>query len=270
MFHFALRPAYWLLGRVSFVAAFAVVCMLFLAPTALALFAREALTPGELYAATAALALLAVYAMLALRNFVSVGIARIVAVTDRIAAGELVDASRQAALAGTQDSARLWRSILQMNATLTGIVHQVRASSEAIAAGAQTIAEGNAQLAQRTQEQAASLEETASGIEELAASAEQNAAHCAEASQLAHESREVAAEAAGQMRELSGTMQAIDRSSRRVGEILGTVEGIAFQTNILALNAAVEAARAGEQGRGFAVVASEVRALAQRSAAAAR
>ncbi len=157
-----------------------------------------------------------------------------------------------------------------MNDRLAEIVRQVRSSADGIVLSARDIAEGNHHLAQRTQSQAASLEQTASGMEELAASAQQNAGDCARATELATDAREVAGRAAAQMQQLAATMRQIDESARRVGDILATVEGIAFQTNILALNAAVEAARAGEQGRGFAVVATEVRNLAQRSAAAAK
>src|SRR5438477_6379578 len=157
-----------------------------------------------------------------------------------------------------------------MNQSFTEIVGQVRTSADAIASVAKDIADGNTNLSQRTQEQASSLEETASGMEELAATVKQNANNCTRADALAATASEVAGKAASQMHALSETMKQIDDSSRRVADILGAIEGIAFQTNILALNAAVEAARAGEQGRGFAVVASEVRSLAQRSAGAAK
>ncbi len=262
-------PAFWVLSRMSFFAGFLLVAVLFLLPTGLALF--SGLPEATLHPLLAGLVAFALYAMAALRAFMSFGIQRMIRVTDRIASGELVANTVAAGeLATGTDGERLWASIMKMNQGLSEIVKQVRSSAEAIAAGSRTIAEGNAQLSDRTQEQAASLEETASGIEQLAATARQNAESCARASELAGASREVAATAAERMQEMAATMQQIADSSRRVGEILGTVEGIAFQTNILALNAAIEAARAGSQGRGFAVVASEVRMLAQRSADAAK
>ena len=263
-------PAWWVLGRLNFVAAFLLVCALFLLPTGVALFAQDLLPQEQLLALVAALCVLAVYGLIGLRAFVSGGIARIIQITDRIAGGELLSAGVAVPAKGTRDANRLWGSIVRMNGTLADIVQQVRSSAEMIAAGARTITDGNAQLAQRTEEQAASLEETASGIEQLAASAQRNAEGCARANELAGVSREVAAQAAERMQQVADTMRRIEGSARRVAEILGTVEGIAFQTNILALNAAVEAARAGDQGRGFAVVATEVRSLAQRSAAAAK
>ena len=262
-------PAFWLLGRMSFLAGFLLVGLLFMLPTALLLL--SVLPPEMLHPAVAVLVALALYALAALRAFMSIGIARMIRLTERVASGELLAGMVQVdGLSGRHDAARLWNAIMKMSESLTQIVKQVRSSADAIAGGARTIAEGNTQLSERTQEQAASLEETASGVEQLAAAARQNAQGCARASELAGGSREVAATAARRLQDVAATMKEIDDGARRVGEILGTVEGIAFQTNILALNAAIEAARAGQQGRGFAVVAGEVRTLAQRSAEAAR
>ena len=153
---------------------------------------------------------------------------------------------------------------------LSGIVGGIKTAVESINVAAQEIASGNQDLSQRTEQQAASLEETASSMEELTATVKQNADNAKQAHQLAASARDVAASGGKVVKQVVQTMGAIATSSNRMNEIIGVIDGIAFQTNILALNAAVEAARAGEQGRGFAVVASEVRALAQRSAAAAK
>ena len=153
---------------------------------------------------------------------------------------------------------------------LREIVAQARHCAEDIATGANEIAAGNANLSQRTEQQASTLEETASGMEELASTVTQNASNCKLASGLSQNAETVARQGASAVHGLVEGMGRIDQSSKRMADIIGVIEGIAFQTNILALNAAVEAARAGEQGRGFAVVAGEVRALAQRSAAAAK
>jgi methyl-accepting chemotaxis protein len=153
---------------------------------------------------------------------------------------------------------------------LTAIVGQIRSGSESINTAAAEIASGNDDLSQRTEQQAASLEETASSMEELTSTVKQNADNARQASQLAIGATEIARQGGQVVGQVVTTMSAIHESSRKVADIIGVIDGIAFQTNILALNAAVEAARAGEQGRGFAVVASEVRSLAQRSAGAAK
>jgi methyl-accepting chemotaxis protein len=146
----------------------------------------------------------------------------------------------------------------------------VRQGTEAISAASTQIASGNMDLSNRTEQQAASLERTASSMEALTSIVRRNTDSAAKANQLAASASQVAGEGGAVVAEVVSTMKHIDASSRRVVDIIGVIDSIAFQTNILALNAAVEAARAGEQGRGFAVVAAEVRSLAQRSAGAAR
>ncbi|MFC4727295.1 methyl-accepting chemotaxis protein [Coralloluteibacterium thermophilus] len=155
-------------------------------------------------------------------------------------------------------------------AQLTGIVRGIKDSVETINTASGEIASGNADLSSRTEQQAASLEETASSMEELTSTVRQNAENARQANQLAVGAGDVAEAGGRVVDEVVTTMGAISESSKRIADIIGVIDGIAFQTNILALNAAVEAARAGEQGRGFAVVASEVRSLAQRSADAAK
>ncbi|WP_051322819.1 methyl-accepting chemotaxis protein [Luteimonas sp. J29] len=153
---------------------------------------------------------------------------------------------------------------------LAGIVTQIHGGSDAINAAASEIAAGNNDLSRRTEQQAASLEETASSMEELTSTVRQNADNARQANQLAIGAVDVASRGGEVVGRVVQTMSAISESSNRIADIIGVIDGIAFQTNILALNAAVEAARAGEQGRGFAVVAAEVRSLAQRSAGAAK
>jgi methyl-accepting chemotaxis protein len=170
-------------------------------------------------------------------------------------------------------SGQVWGLLYQvagMSASLATIFEKVRSSADVINQAAQEIAAGHVNLSQRTEEQASTLEQTASGMEQLSATVKQNAENCQLASGLSKGADGVAQQGAQTVHRVVERMAMIDASSRKIADIIGVIEGIAFQTNILALNAAVEAARAGEQGRGFAVVASEVRALAQRSADAAK
>ena len=164
----------------------------------------------------------------------------------------------------------LLQALHSMDEGLARIVSQVRHSSDSIATGSAEIATGNSDLSQRTEEQAANLQQTVASLTELSGTVKQNADAALTANQLAAAASDVAQRGEAVVEKVVSTMADITASSRRIGDIIGTIDGIAFQTNILALNAAVEAARAGEQGRGFAVVAAEVRGLAQRSAVAAR
>jgi methyl-accepting chemotaxis protein len=168
------------------------------------------------------------------------------------------------------DESSLLAHIESMRYKLANIVDRVRRGSESISAGTGQLAAGNADLSQRTEEQAANLQETASAMEQMASTVRQNADTVRTTSALAAQASETAGKGGEAVMDVVQTMDEITASSRKIGDIIGIIDSIAFQTNILALNAAVEAARAGEQGRGFAVVASEVRTLAQRSAQAAR
>jgi methyl-accepting chemotaxis protein len=171
---------------------------------------------------------------------------------------------------GRGEAAVLLAQIKDMSANLAGIFEELRASADSIDQGAHEIAAGHVNLSRRTEEQASTLEQTAAGMEELATTVKQNADSCELASGVSKNADSVARRGAQTVHRVIERMAMIDQSSRKIADIIGVIEGIAFQTNILALNAAVEAARAGEEGRGFAVVASEVRSLAQRSADAAK
>jgi methyl-accepting chemotaxis protein len=171
---------------------------------------------------------------------------------------------------GKDETGALLRALRHMNDSLVGIVSQVRGGTDTIATASREISAGNLDLSSRTEQQASAIEETAATMEELTTTVKQNADNARQANQLAIAASEVASQGGAVVGEVVTTMGAINASASKIADIIGVIDGIAFQTNILALNAAVEAARAGEQGRGFAVVASEVRNLAQRSAAAAK
>jgi methyl-accepting chemotaxis protein len=170
----------------------------------------------------------------------------------------------------SKDKDSLLSEMREMRDSLVDIVGQVRTGTETIGTASREIAAGNIDLSSRTEMQASSLEKTASAMEELTSTVKQNADNAREANQLASAASDVAIKGGKVVSEVVNTMSSIDASAKKIVDIIGVIDGIAFQTNILALNAAVEAARAGEQGRGFAVVASEVRNLAQRSAGAAK
>jgi methyl-accepting chemotaxis protein len=211
---------------------------------------------------------LGVYAMAAFYLQANEGWTRVLGPFRKLADGDLtgnVDAT------GLGGHFGLFLGLLgDIHRNLGEIVSQVRHSSDAVAHSAREVTDGSADLSRRTEQQAATLEETASGMDELAVTVRQNAENCKVASDLAQRAESVACDGAKEVHAVVQGMGRIQKGSQRMSDIIGTIEGIAFQTNILALNAAVEAARAGEQGRGFAVVATEVRALAQRSAGAAK
>ena len=189
-------------------------------------------------------------------------------IADKMADGDL--SCQHSDVPSKNEFGRLLAAQQNMERRLADIVSQVRTGTETISVASREIASGNADLSSRTETQASSLEETASSMEELTSTVKQNAENARQANQLVASTADVAVKGGEVVGKVVDTMDSIKESSRKIADIIGVIDGIAFQTNILALNAAVEAARAGEQGRGFAVVASEVRNLAQRSAGAAK
>jgi methyl-accepting chemotaxis protein len=198
---------------------------------------------------------------------ITVPLGEAVAVAETVASGDLTTRFGQY---GKDELGNLMRALHAMNDALAGLVSEVQVGTQSIASGSAEIASGNLDLSSRTELQAGELEETASAMEALTTTVRHNADNAGQANQLVQAASSVAQRGGDIVGRVVTTMGSIDASSRKIVDIIGVIDGIAFQTNILALNAAVEAARAGEQGRGFAVVASEVRNLAQRSAAAAK
>ncbi|MEK8087088.1 methyl-accepting chemotaxis protein [Aquabacterium sp. A3] len=192
--------------------------------------------------------------------------AQAAAVVARIADGDL--SHPVSVSAGDRDS--LIARMAYMQSSLTRLIAEVRNNAESVATASAQIAQGNQDLSGRTEQQASALQQTAATMDELGSTVRNNADSARQANQMAQNASAVAVRGGEVVQQVVDTMGGISHSSRKIGDIIGTIDGIAFQTNILALNAAVEAARAGEQGRGFAVVAAEVRTLAQRSAEAAR
>jgi len=204
---------------------------------------------------------------LVIARSITSGIRRAVVIAETVATGDL---RSDIPASGTNEIGQLLGALSAMNESLVAIVGTVRETSGNIAHGSIEIAGGNLDLSQRTERQSASLQQTASSMEELTSTVKLNSDAARSAASIAHSASAVAHKGGEAVGRVVATMNEIAASSKKVADIIGVIDGIAFQTNILALNAAVEAARAGEQGRGFAVVASEVRSLAQRSAQAAK
>jgi len=220
-----------------------------------------------LITSSAAAIFLGAFLALALSRSITSPLHESVASIRRIAAGDL---SEPIPVRGKDEVSEFMGGLLVMQKSLRSIVAGVRASAESIAVASGQIAQGNDDLSVRTEHQASTLQQTAAAMETLIATVRQTAANAQLANERAKEASAVAAQGGEVVNEVVETMNDINETSRRINDIIGTIDGIAFQTNILALNAAVEAARAGELGRGFAVVAGEVRGLAQRSAEAAK
>ena len=227
------------------------------------------------YARTVRIMLVSVVGSLVMSVILALGVTRSITrplskaltLANAVAAGDL---THRIEVQSTDETGQLLRALRDMTESLTNIVGRVRGGTQNIASASSQIAAGNLDLSSRTEQQASSLEETASSMEQLTAIVKQNASNAHQADELAATASAIANKGRSVVDQVVDRMGEISDSSRKIAEITGIIESIAFQTNILALNAAVEAARAGEQGRGFAVVASEVRTLAQRSSGAAR
>jgi len=229
--------------------------------------ASNQMTVGVIAGAGAVVLALAVLMAWRLTISITEPLLTAVAAADRMAHGDLVS---DIVVSGRDESARLLGALLHMRDSLARMVSEVRTGAENISTGANEISAGNSDLSHRTETQASNLQETAASMEEISATVKNNAATAHQANQTATLANAAAVKGGDVVGQVIKTMQEITAASRKIADIIGVIDGIAFQTNILALNAAVEAARAGEQGRGFAVVASEVRHLAGRSAEAAK
>lgn len=267
-----LYPGAWLLRRMGLAGKLAVLAALCAVPVAVALWAlflgNNPVTALEGVVLACCVGwLVLVYFLLALHHSVAQDLGQVILAADSMVAGDLrltlVDHSRD-------ELGRLAVAVGQLGRTVSGMVANVRSNAAFVAHSGKSMAMGNRELSDRTEQQAANLEQTAASVEQLSSTVQENANTASQANAQAAQVRDVADSGAAIMAEAIESVEAIQGSAKRMDEIVGVIDGLAFQTNILALNAAVEAARAGESGRGFAVVASEVRSLAQRSAESAK
>ena len=267
-----LTPGLQVMRRLSFAAKLTLIAVLSLLP-ALSLVWQLLIGSGS-SAAAMIVAIMGVidvvalvYVLLAFHRSVSEDLGQVMRATDQMVAGDLRLSIRHT---GHDELARLLASMQSLGQTISAMVANVRSNAAFVAHSGQSLARASRDLSDRTEQQAANLEQTAASVEELSSTVQENAGTAAQANVQASTARDVADSGANIMAQAVESVEAIQGSAKRMDEIVGVIDGLAFQTNILALNAAVEAARAGESGRGFAVVASEVRSLAQRSAESAK
>nr|WP_295774856.1 methyl-accepting chemotaxis protein [Rhodoferax sp.] len=264
-------PGLRLMRHLSFATKFVLIAVVAALPLLFVLW-QAALGDGSKPGLSSVLALCAMaallaYLLVALYQSVTQDLGVVVVAVDRMVAGDL----RQSLNASGQDElGRLLRAMGQLGRTVSAMVANVRSNAAFVNHAGKSLARGNSDLSDRTEQQAANLEQTAASVEELSSTVQENANTASRANGKASEVRDVADQGAATMVQAVESVEAIQASAKRMDEIVGVIDGLAFQTNILALNAAVEAARAGESGRGFAVVATEVRSLAQRSAEASK
>ncbi len=264
-------PGLSLMRHLPFGGKFVLVALLSMLPLVF-VFLRLAMGDGSsfgLYSVLAlgAMAFLLVYFLVVLYQSVTRDLEVVAGAVDRMVAGDL---RQTLAASGADELGRLAGAVGQLGRTVSAMVANVRSNAAFVSHAGKSLAQGSGELSDRTEQQAANLEQTAASVEELSSTVQENAGTASRANSKASEVRDVADRGAATMAQAVESVEAIQASARRMDEIVGVIDGLAFQTNILALNAAVEAARAGESGRGFAVVATEVRSLAQRSAEASK
>lgn len=272
IFHTLLNPAVWLMrrmrfaGKLTLLAALSAVPLLAVAWQFLVGSAPGAGLAGVLWVSSMGLVLL-VYFFLAFHSSVVQDLGQVMRATEKMVDGDL---RIKLTVSSGDELGSLAIAMGKLGSTLSGMVANVRSNAAFVAHSGKSLAAGNRDLSDRTEQQAANLEQTAASVEQLSSTVQGNASTASQTNAQAAQVRDAADNGAATMAQAIASVEAIQGSAKRMDEIVGVIDGLAFQTNILALNAAVEAARAGESGRGFAVVAAEVRSLAQRSAESAK